>query len=406
MKKTHLILLLFIAIFFSDCKNKIENPNFDPRLDLRDANIVFTIDASLYKITNDNTIEKVSYYNTDGTEIYENPIENSEIEVYKYLKGNNFLLLKHSSRIWNENRHTVMNQGLCVVDISNGKTVNISNDLDINPRTEGTPYSNDYNVQNSSNNFYFYDFSKVYKLDLSFSLEQYSASGTEVVTFKVNSDNYMMYMTDTECYLKNSSGSIISISDNLTGNIRGYWLGTDNNFYMYRHDYDANVKYIDRVTIDGINVSIENIISGVDESFDLRNQYYFKQEFVGANLFVNRLSTGKSWIYFENTQTIEDKTSFFPDYGEVIDVDESTGYFYIATDDNIYKFDLSFQYTELFDASDFDIYAMCVDMNNDLIFNALRYSDGKVIIGSVDSEGNVIVIDDTLNKKVEYLEYL
>ncbi len=118
MKKTHLILLLFIAIFFSDCKNKIENPNFDPRLDLRDANIVFTIDASLYKITNDNTIEKVSYYNTDGTEIYKNPIENSEIEVYKYLKGNNFLLLKHSSRIWNENRHTVMNQGLCVVGLS------------------------------------------------------------------------------------------------------------------------------------------------------------------------------------------------------------------------------------------------------------------------------------------------
>ncbi len=78
----------------------------------------------------------------------------------------------------------------------------------------------------------------------------------------------------------------------------------------------------------------------------------------------------------------------------------------MATKSNIYKFDFDLNYTPIFNQSDYDIYTMCVNNDNEIIFNALRNNDGVVVIGIIDSKGNVDIIDDTFDKKITSLEFL
>jgi hypothetical protein len=60
--------------------------------------------------------------------------------------------------------------------------------------------------------------------------------------------------------------------------------------------------------------------------------------------------------------------------------------------------------TELFNAGDYDIYTMTVSNNDELIFNALRMSDGVKVIGKISSTGNLQIIDTQINSEVTVLE--
>jgi hypothetical protein len=428
MKTIYLILLFFTVMILPNCKKPevvepytpTESNIFTPRFDLSNAKAIFTIDhhendENTYKITSDNKIEIVKYINTDGTTIYENPIDSCIVNIYDFFIASEFLIVKNFNEVvWNEygsqpyyNRNTVN-----IIDKTTGtanKIISLVDNIFFNMTSNPNPFLDNYKIQKSNNNFYFEIQDIVYKYNQIGLAEQYSPVGKELSLFKVNLNDDIIYKeADGEYKIKKSSGGLISISNKIEGAISAFWLGLDGSFYISRHNYtpSGSSEYIDKIEINGEDISIINI---ANYDFNkINNSYSYKQELLQSVLFIpkNHSNESKPLLFNETLKSIQDVSSYFPDCSEVIDVDNSAGYFYIATNDNLYKFDLNLNYTQLLDVNQYKVQAMCVNENNNTIFSALRNSDGKYIIGTIDNGGSVNIIDDIINKPVTNIEFL
>ena len=404
-----------IGSLFACKKNNIdEDPEsktdtiFAPGFNLTDSKAVFFIPNSygcdnFYKVTKDNGVEIVGFINTDGVNVYENPTDDIYIGLNWCLNGRDFLLVQGDIKTWNTGSNSIQKSIFAFINKETGEILEIDETY-VALYTGANTFLNNFDIQSSSdNNFYYHSYNKVYKVNFSLNYEQYSPVGKEIRHFKVKNNGCMMYKDIVSEYvIKSPSGSLFSVSDNVSGDIDAFWLGTNNNFYIYR-----NNESIDKIEIVGNDMVITNVYNNFSSLRNLNNEYYFKQEVGDAVFFFPiNLNGNIIWSYDESANEATDVTAYFPDYVHVVDVDSSNDYFYLATKDNIYKYSSNIEGITLFDQSDYDIYTMCVDENDNVIFNALRNSDGKVIIGFVDSEGNINILDDTLNSQVEYLEFL
>ncbi len=54
--------------------------------------------------------------------------------------------------------------------------------------------------------------------------------------------------------------------------------------------------------------------------------------------------------------------------------------------------------------NDFEIYSFTVLDDETIMFNGLRLSDGKNVIASIDKDGKVKILDETLNSQESVLE--
>ena len=60
--------------------------------------------------------------------------------------------------------------------------------------------------------------------------------------------------------------------------------------------------------------------------------------------------------------------------------------------------------TELVPAGAYDIYSLTVSSNDEVLFNALRMSDGAKVVGKISSTGNISILDDGLGIQTTVLE--
>ena len=60
--------------------------------------------------------------------------------------------------------------------------------------------------------------------------------------------------------------------------------------------------------------------------------------------------------------------------------------------------------TTTLQSGEYDIYKLSVSTANEILFNALRMSDGKKVIGKIDAAGTTTIIDETLDQEVTVLE--
>lgn len=95
----------------------------------------------------------------------------------------------------------------------------------------------------------------------------------------------------------------------------------------------------------------------------------------------------------------------------VLDVVSSEHYYYIAgSDKNNNTFLVKINpvddsYKHLLPLNDYDVYAFTASESDGVIFNALRMSDGKKVIGKVGiNGGKITMIDEESNVQVTYLE--
>ena len=314
-------------IIFSGCKKDLNNQElpenldihvFEPRMDISDAKALFFIESGggeYYKITRDNKIEIVKLINTDGTTVYDNPIDNGTIAGFGFLTGSNFIFADiTNSVLWDEN-----GQGEYysfdkprIIEKRTGIMSELSQTGFYSCNNRQYPFKNEREIQSSADNFFYKSGRIVFKINTSFSSEQYSPSGKEISFFRVDSKNNMVYINyDGEYILKRYSGELVSLSD-MVGDIAFFYLGSDDNFYIFLYD-NQNKKYIlDKLTITETGQTITNIINDITNDF-YPNFYSFKVNFDGAELFISsNISVGnKNYIYYEDTQTLSDKTSFF-----------------------------------------------------------------------------------------------
>ncbi len=259
-------------------------------------------------------------------------------------------------------------------------------------------------LQNNNNKFYFATNDVIYELNQSNNhAKKYSATGKQISMFKIDKNGYVLYKeTDDEYLIRKPSGGIVSISDKIDDFIYAFWMGTDDKFYVYA----LMDNEIYRVELNESDISVIKIATDIDFSFYIYNEYFFKQELNDAVLFIHKSNPADCFVFDEISQEVEILQSSLPNYENIINVSSSSEYFYIATDNNLYKFDLNLDYIQLLDEGKYKIHTMCADLDNNVIFSALQYPENKFVVGIVDSENNIKIIDTEIGERIMFLEFL
>lgn len=52
---------------------------------------------------------------------------------------------------------------------------------------------------------------------------------------------------------------------------------------------------------------------------------------------------------------------------------------------------------------EYDIYKMTVSANDEILFNALRLADGKIVLGRIDDQGQINILDESLEEEIKIL---
>ena len=83
-------------------------------------------------------------------------------------------------------------------------------------------------------------------------------------------------------------------------------------------------------------------------------------------------------------------------------------YYFVGTDANnnckVVKVDpVTYQYEYLLSDGEYDVYNLSINKNS-IVFNALRMSDGAIVMGRINNNGNIKILDDKLESQVTVLE--
>lgn len=180
-----------------------------------------------------------------------------------------------------------------------------------------------------------------------------------------------------------------------------FWIG-----------YDGNVYILDII---GFNTLIKSVSSAGDYTnygelalgdglFDAFSSYYFS--FSNRTLIV---SIGQDSIFEVNNPDHSPRKVTLPTLKSISTAAASLTYYYLAgTDENddpvLLRVNPGNDASEqMFTAGAYDIYKMAVSDSDGITFNALRMSDGAKIIGKIDADKNLTIVDATLNQEVNTL---
>ena len=308
-----------------------------------------------------------------------------------------------------------------------------------NPDEISISYKNEKLLKtDKNNNLYFltYDYSsgssiqKVVKVNLSgidsLSATTVSASTDNVNIFDVDWNGNVIYngylasgSSNRVNRLKKANGGLVNLSENWA-----YWIGLDGNIYYESDDYKGDEYDSETDSYTYYGYSINKIT--VDSSYNVSDDVY---GYLGQN--ANFFQSGSYKLELQNEILIIDASSndskIYEVYNEtgtprvvslgslsmksVTDVTSTENYYYIAgtdTSNNTFlgKIDpTDDSYTNLLLQNDYDVYSFTASETDGIIFNALRLSDGKKVIGKVGiNGGDVTMIDEESDVQISYLE--
>ncbi len=188
---------------------------------------------------------------------------------------------------------------------------------------------------------------------------------------------------------------------NLPNDVINFWLGVDDNIYYHSSDQITQVE--------------------ISDSFDVAESDYGTQIFLGSPSASYKLVLTDSIILLNTSPgNIFEVNNPAGDPGEVSlsgllfqqirDVAASGAFYYIAgigsnSESVLARVDPSdHSYIHLITPGEYDVYAVTVSENDTVTINALRLSDGKVIIAEIDASGTLTILDEELNSEVVVLE--
>ncbi len=87
----------------------------------------------------------------------------------------------------------------------------------------------------------------------------------------------------------------------------------------------------------------------------------------------------------------------------------STNYYYVVGYDEsnnplLIRVNPADDTTTILQSVEYDIFKLNASEDDEVIFNALRMTDGKMVIGKIDAAGTTTIIDETLDQEVTVLE--
>lgn len=358
----------------------------------------------LFKITTDGYIEEVKYLDDNGNEI-----TNTEQPVAIYPVNNDYIIVCFG------------------IDDNNITSAYLVRNVDgavFDMKLAGLPSQTINNFKNtkavftdSNNNFYYSSLIKGYnncpnqvvKVNLldptKLASSIYSPSTDCVEYFDIDNKGNMIYVgrllseisgTRSIYRIKKANGGLFNMDT-----FNAIWIGPDGNMYYC----DTNTSSIHKVTIDSnYNVSVEDygtgfICSYISYKVDFSDKVYLISESGTINEVYNIAGTPR--VVSLSGLTIK----------HVANVISSTNYYFIAgsnTSNQTFLIKINpdtDSYTNILPQNDYDVYSFIASETDGIIFNALRMSDGKKVIGKVGIDGtNLKIIDEESDATISYLE--
>ena len=204
-------------------------------------------------------------------------------------------------------------------------------------------------------------------------------------------------------YSNNSGGARLAFAVGGFANCNdtSYWTAPDGNLYYQGHVYDETageyVSAICRLDIEGQKVT-ETEYGKVDFYFSGYDSYYLTS---GDRVYILNREGQLFEVYNPednpNVTTLDYKLT-----GNTVDVSEDGGVVYVTGQREVVCIDLNAKTWEyLYQSDEYEIYEATYS-GQGVTVNALRYSDGKIIMGKIDKTGKMEVLDEKSNSKVPY----
>ena len=377
------------------------------KLDITDAESLYLAPEArgtgnvMFKITKEGAIVEVSYTSNSGIKASVKRLKPEAI----YHANDEYMVVVFR-----------YNSIACLVSKKTGAVYSLDN--------VGVP--NDYQLMfvNSSpvlsdgkNNIYFKTFSnnpdnpdkygELYRIDVSnpekVSAKPLTAPNDKTVTsFAVDAVGNVFYCDRYNAYVNRLAlaGGGFASSENILGTV---WTAPDGKFYYDSSYYDEttreSVYSISRLDIEGQKVTETEYGKVNGEFFVYYGSYYLTS---GDRAYI--LNDNGQLVEVYNPEGRPNVTTL--DYkltGNTVDVSEDGGLVYVTGQREVVCIDLNAKtWRYLYQSDEYEIYEATYS-GQGVTVNALRYSDGKIIMGKIDKTGKMEVLDEKSNSKVLYL---
>jgi hypothetical protein len=353
----------------------------------------------LYKITGSGAVEEVRYYDEEDKEM---PMEREPSAVYN--AGKDCVIICYGK-----------NEGY-LVRKDDGAVFSLKDVGIPDPYFQGGNYINAKVVQTDAlgNIYYIADIiegskvgTELVKIDISTPTDLVKTRYVQLTEgyvlshegFDITSTGHAIYKGDA-FRIRKSNGGLYNLPNG------AWWIGLDDKIKLYP---STGGKIMTFTITSSFDVTTSE--KSTPDFYIRENVYFYLVRFADRILLLGKgISAGEELIYeLENPSGIARKIPL-TQLSNVKRVVYSDDFYYVSGNNNseqpvLLKINsTSDVIADLLTPNQYDIYAMTVDQNDIVTFNALRMSDGAKVIGEISAAGKVRILDEKINAEVTVLE--
>lgn len=272
-------------------------------------------------------------------------------------------------------------------------------------------YSGESVQSDEAGNIYTNDWFKILKIDITnpkkLSVVQVNPSTErmEGISWAIDSQGNCAYRAYDELgnrvlRLKKNTGGYINLPGNVSYEVY-FWQGLDGQIYYCCYDTpDYKIK-----KIDNLSYKISDVASDT-------NYYESWKALIRAknkNRIVVAAEEKIYEVYNPETNSVITKEASSIGLNKIkIAISSDDYYYFVGSDESnkcrLVKVDpITYSYEYLLSDGSYDVYNLSVN-DDSVIFNALRMADGAIVMGRINSDKTVDILDDKLESQVTILE--
>lgn len=380
------------------------------KIDIADATDLFIAQGNrasrgdadtLFKITSDGSVKKVIYTKEDNSAASAEEVTPTSITVL----NRNFMIIGFININYEEDYY--------LVNIANGYAYAYTDDIPHNISGDGNYYGG-YIEEDKDGNLYFLNTAlELIKLTVTdennIRKEVYSAQKDSVYFFGVDKDGNLGYegIDSGENHIlryKKNSGGFETLPGSAFHSGTTFWTGFQGELYYYNATAGGtNIKLLKSNPYEALNYGTTDIQVGC--GFESLVKIKNKNSIIALG--------GCTYIYELFNESSEARNIPYSTFSltSLKFGKASDNFYYIAGTSDASKTVLlkvdpaDDSFTYLINGQ-YDIYKMTVTPEDVITFNALRMSDGAIVIGKINSLGDIIILDETLTGEVTILQRL
>ena len=376
-----------------------------------------SLESNLFKVDASGQIENLSLFNLGQDDIeYQESIVVANI----HHLSDEYMVLEGTFNISSEN-DVIVEYNKILIRKSDGALFS----FDIFPshvdqgHNGETPFQTD-----AKGNIYYLSGNMVYKMDSTnperITIEEYLNDGQSAAYFSVDTKGNCLYTDDfNNTKIRKENGGIVNVESLTDKRVHNYWQGRDGNIHLLTNHGGAtnldSTTGISRLSSNDDGLELILLWEGNTEetvAIELNPgtyQYILDKDKDAVYFFGYG---NESWRFNESSKTveiIEVPDSSYPvlsSFNEYSIKSYSNEYIYLALDTNLYEINLEdLSYKTLLDEG-YEMYNILLLDNGHVQISALRYNDGIKILGELDMNGNLIIINENENKEAVVLTRL